>query len=109
MSKKALITGITGQDGAYLTKFLLEKDYRVFGMVRRTVDRSLHNLEELGVSQKVEYLDGDLTDECSIINAVKNIRPDEVYNLGAQSFVGTSWDNPILTTEVNALGPLKML
>jgi len=107
--KKALITGITGQDGAYLTQFLLEKEYRVFGIIRRTVDRSLKNLEELGVARQIEYVDGDLTDECSLIHAVKQVRPDEVYNLGAQSFVGTSWDNPILTTEINALGTLKLL
>lgn len=109
MQKKALITGISGQDGAYLTKLLLEKGYRVFGLVRRTVDRSLKNLEELGVRDKIEYLDGDLTDECSLLNAVRLVRPDEVYNLGAQSFVGTSWDNPVLTTEVNAMGPMKLL
>ncbi len=108
-AKKALITGISGQDGSYLTKLLLDKGYRVFGLVRRSVDRSLKNLEDMGVVDKIEYADGDLTDECSVMKAVKSIRPDEVYNLGAQSFVGTSWDNPILTTEVNALGPLKLL
>lgn len=109
MSKKALITGVTGQDGAYLSRFLLENGYQVYGLHRRVTDRSFKNLEELGISQQVNYIDGDLTDECSLIRAVKNIRPDEVYNLGAQSFVGLSWDNPILTTEINALGVLKLL
>lgn len=110
MGKKvALITGITGQDGAYLSKLLLEKGYSVWGLTRRTVDRSFHNLEELGVYKDIKFFDGDLTDECSLINAVKSIRPDEVYNLAAQSFVEVSWDVPVLTTEVNALGPLKLL
>lgn len=109
MEKCALITGITGQDGAYLARFLLEKGYRVYGLVRRAVDRHFSNLESLGVASQVRYLDGDLTDECALRHAVKRIRPDEVYNLGAQSFVGASWDNPILTTEVNALGTLKLL
>ena len=109
MEKRALITGITGQDGSYLSKLLLEKGYKVYGLMRRAVDRSMKNLEELGLVSSIEFLDGELTDECSLIHAVKVSRPDEVYNLGAQSFVGTSWDNPIYTTEVNAFGPLKLL
>lgn len=106
---KAFITGITGQDGAYLTRLLLEKGYQVFGLIRRNVDRTMHNLCELGVENKIEYVDGDLTDECSLLNAIKSVRPDEVYNLGAQSFVGSSWNNPVLTTEINALGVIKLL
>lgn len=109
MKKTALITGITGQDGSYLSKFLLEKDYSVYGIIRRTVDRNFKNLEELGVYNKVNFLDGDLSDECSIMNAIRVLRPDEVYNLGAQSFVGVSWDMPVITTEVNSLGTLKLL
>lgn len=109
MAKKALITGVTGQDGAYLAKFLLEKDYEVFGLVRRMVNRNFENLEYLGVADKVEYVDGDMTDEASLINAVKTIYPNEIYNLAAQSFVGTSWDQPVVTCEVNAVGVLKLL
>lgn len=109
MAKKALITGVTGQDGAYLAKFLLGKDYEVYGLVRRTVNRDFSNLEYLGVADKVECLDGDLTDEASLINAVKRIYPDEIYNLAAQSFVGTSWDQPVVTCEINAMGVLKLL
>lgn len=107
--KKAFITGITGQDGAYLSEFLLNKGYKVYGLMRRVVSRGVHNLDSLGIRDKIEFVDGDLTDECSLINAVKKIQPDEVYNLGAQSFVGSSWDSPMLTTEVNALGTLRLL
>lgn len=107
--KKVLITGITGQDGAYLAKLLLEKDYKVYGLVRRIVNRSYDNLEYLNIADKVDYVNGDLTDEVSLINAVKTIQPDEVYNLGAQSFVGTSWDQPLITSEINAMGTLKLL
>ncbi len=109
MAKKALITGVTGQDGAYLAKFLLDKGYQVFGLVRRMVNRNFENLEYLGVADKIEYIDGDLTDEASLINAVKTIYPDEIYNLAAQSFVGTSWDQPVVTCDVNAVGVLKLL
>ena len=109
MKKTALITGITGQDGAYLSKLLLGKGYEVWGLMRRTVDRSFHNLEELGIYKDIKFFDGDLTDECSLMNVIKTLHPDEVYNLGAQSFVGVSWDIPVMTTEVNALGPLKLL
>jgi GDPmannose 4,6-dehydratase len=109
MKKTALITGITGQDGAYLSKLLLEKEYQVYGLMRRIVDRNFKNLETLGIYDKVQFLDGDLTDECSLIQAIKTIRPDEVYNLAAQSFVGVSWDVPLLTAEVNAMGTLKLL
>lgn len=107
--KKALITGITGQDGAYLANFLLDKGYEVFGLVRRTVNRSFENLEYLGIANKVDCLDGDLADEASLINAVKRIYPDEIYNLAAQSFVGTSWDQPVVTCEINGMGVLKLL
>lgn len=109
MAKKALITGLTGQDGAYLAKFLLAKGYEVYGLVRRTVNRNFANLEYLGIENKVECLDGDLTDEASLINAVKRIYPDEIYNLAAQSFVGTSWDQPVVTCEINGMGVLRLL
>jgi GDPmannose 4,6-dehydratase len=109
MNKTALITGITGQDGAYLSKLLLEKKYKVYGLVRRVVNRQLGNLQYLGVDKDIHYVDGDMTDECSLINAVKTIRPDEVYNLAAQSFVASSWDYPVTTTNINALGVLRLL
>jgi GDPmannose 4,6-dehydratase len=107
--KKALITGITGQDGAYLAKFLLSKDYKVYGLIRRIVNRNFTNLEYLGIEGDVEYIDGDLTDEASLTHVIRTVRPDEVYHLAAQSFVGTSWDQPIITSETNALGTLKLL
>jgi GDPmannose 4,6-dehydratase len=107
--KKALITGITGQDGAYLAKFLLSKGYQVHGLVRRVVNRDFDNLKYLGIYKDIEYVSGDLTDEVSLINAIRTIRPDEIYHLAAQSFVGTSWDQPIVTSETNAIGTLKLL
>lgn len=107
--KRALITGITGQDGAYLAKFLLEKGYTVFGLVRRLSTPNYWRLEELGVKDQVEYLDGDLIDQDSLNNAVKQSQPDEVYNLAAQSFVATSWKQPVLTSEVDALGVIRIL
>ncbi|PLX25832.1 GDP-mannose 4,6-dehydratase [Candidatus Parcubacteria bacterium] len=107
--KKALITGITGQDGAYLAKLLLGKDYKVYGLIRRIVNRDFSNLEYLGIDKDIELVDGDLTDEASLINVIKTVKPDEVYNLAAQSFVGTSWDQPLVTSEINALGTLKLL
>jgi len=109
MAKKALITGVTGQDGAYLAQFLLDKGYEVFGLVRRMVNRNFENLEYLGIENKIDLVDGDLTDEASLINVIKRIYPDEIYNLAAQSFVGTSWDQPMVTCEINGMGVLKLL
>jgi GDPmannose 4,6-dehydratase len=107
--KTALITGILGQDGAYLAKLLLEKGYKVYGVMRRYSAPNFENLEFLGISGKVELLSADMIDECSLINLIKTIKPDEVYNLAAQSFVGDSWDQARLTTEVNSLGVLYLL
>jgi GDPmannose 4,6-dehydratase len=104
--KKALITGITGQDGAYLAKFLLEKNYEVVGTFRRTSHRSLERLEVLDLMNKVELVKMDLTDQISINKTIKYTQADEVYNLGAQSFVGASFDQPLLTSNVNGLGAL---
>ncbi len=104
--KKALITGITGQDGAYLAKFLLEKNYEVMGTFRRTSHRSLERLEVLDLMNKVELIKMDLTDQISINKTIKYSQPDELYNLGAQSFVGASFDQPLLTSNVNGLGAL---
>lgn len=109
MAKRALITGILGQDGPYLAKYLLSKDYKVYGMIRRYSSPKFENLDYLGITNQVEYIEGDLTDDASLINIIKNIRPEEVYNLAAQSFVGSSWDQAKLTTEINALGTLNML
>lgn len=109
MKKIAFITGMTGQDGPYLAKFLLEKGYRVYGLMKRYSNPNLDNLEFLEIKDKVELLIGDLTDENSIANIIRTIRPDEVYNLGAQSFVGASWDLNKITTEVNSIGPLNIL
>jgi len=109
MAKSALITGILGQDGPYLAKFLLEKGYRVYGMIRRYSNPNFSNLDDLGITHKIDFVDGDLIDESSLINLIKNFRPEEVYNLAAQSFVGGSWEQAKLTTEVNALGVLYLL
>ena len=109
MKKSALITGLNGQDGAYLAKLLLEKDYRVFGLIRRSTRSVFGNLKYLGIANDLDYIDGDLTDEASLIRAVRLSNPAEVYNLAAQSFVATSWDQPVLTTEIDAVGVLKLL
>lgn len=107
--KTALITGILGQDGPYLAKLLLEKDYKVYGLIRRYSNPNFSNLDYLGITNQIDYIQGDMTDECSLFNIIKSIRPDEVYNLAAQSFVGISWDQAKLTTEINALGVLSLL
>ena len=104
---RALITGITGQDGSYLAEFLLEKGYEVYGMVRRA---STENFERINhIRDKITLVQADLLDQLSIINIMREIKPDEVYNLAAQSFVPTSWTQPVLTGEFNALGVTKVL
>jgi GDPmannose 4,6-dehydratase len=107
--KTALITGILGQDGSYLARLLLEKDYKVYGLVKRESNPNFLNLDYLRITDRVECFSGDLTDEASLINVIKTIRPDEVYNLGAQSLGASSWDQAKLTTDVNALGVLYLL
>jgi GDPmannose 4,6-dehydratase len=109
--KKAIVTGITGQDGAYLARHLLQHDYEVVGINRRssTSEKSYTKLEWLGVADDVKFVDGDLTDISSLIRVINDVAPNEVYNLGAQSFVKTSWDQPILTAQVTGVGPLNML
>lgn len=105
--KTALITGITGQDGSYLAELLLDQGYRVFGLVRRS---STMNFERIAhIQERVELLSGDLTDQSSIMAALQAAAPDEVYNLAAQSFVQTSWTQPVLTGDVTALGVTRML
>ncbi len=104
---KALITGITGQDGSYLADFLLEKGYEVFGMVRRS---STENFERINhIRDKITLVQADLMDQVSMIKIIDQIRPVEVYNLAAMSFVPTSWDQPVLTGEVTALGVTRVL
>jgi len=107
--KKALITGITGQDGAYLTKFLLDKGYEVYGAFRRTPDLNLNGLKYVGVDDKVNYLPLELLEFTNIYRALEKIQPDEIYNLGAQSFVALSFEEPLFTVDVTALGPLRVL
>jgi GDPmannose 4,6-dehydratase len=108
-NKSALITGITGQDGAYLAKFLLDKGYRVFGLHARRSTDTLWRLRHLGIEGEVNLLDGDLTDLSAMIRGMENSAADEVYNLGAQSFVGTSWEQPVLTANVTGIGALNVL
>ncbi|SDW43221.1 GDPmannose 4,6-dehydratase [Marinococcus luteus] len=107
MTKSALITGVTGQDGSYLAEFLLGKDYKVYGLRRRTSTPNFENIEH--VKDQIEWIDGDLTDLSSLINAVQQAQPDEVYNLAAQSFVATSWPQPIATSQITAVGVVNML
>lgn len=107
MSKTALITGITGQDGSYLAELLLEKGYKVYGLIRRTSYINDRRIEHL--MNSIELLEGDLLDQTSLYSAAKVAKPDEIYNLAAQSFVQTSWQQPALTGEYTALGVTKML
>ena len=107
MSKIALILGITGQDGSYLAEFLLKKEYKIYGLIRRT---SLPNTSRLkDILDKIELIEGDLTDQKSLDEAIKLSRPDEVYNLAAQTFNETSWREPELTGNVNGLGVTRVL
>ena len=107
MKKKALITGITGQDGSYLSELLLEKGYEVYGMVRRASVERFDRIAHL--QDRINLVQGDLTDQSSLDEAVKSIQPDEIYNLAAQSFVPTSWNQPTLTGEVTGIGTTRLL
>jgi len=109
MSKHALITGITGQDGAYLSRLLLNKGYEVHGLLARRGSDTLWRLRELGIEGQVKLIDGDLMDLSSLIRALQVSKADEVYNLGAQSFVGTSWQQPVLTAQVDGVGAVNVL
>jgi len=108
---RAFITGITGQDGAYLAEFLLEKGYQVWGLARRSSSGGLHldRLEWLGVLDRITLVEGDLTDLSSLMRIIAEVDPDEVYNLAAQSFVATSWQQPHLTANVTGVGVLNVL
>lgn len=109
MTKKALITGITGQDGAYLAQFLLAKNYQIYGLVARRTSDSLWRLRELNVDSAIKFINGDMIDPASLIRAMEESEAAEVYNLAAQSFVGTSWQQPSLTGQVTALGVTHLL
>jgi GDPmannose 4,6-dehydratase len=109
MAKVALITGVTGQDGSYLAELLIEKGYWVYGLNRRKAVLSDINLANIIHNEKFDLIDGDLMEVNRLNQIIKNIQPDEVYNLAAQSFVPYSWKNPIYTCDVNALGVLRML
>jgi GDPmannose 4,6-dehydratase len=107
--KKAFITGITGQDGSYLAEFLLDKGYKVYGLTRRTSTQNFARIAHIIHHENLELVSGDLIDQHSLTNALKDIQPDEVYNLAAQSFVKASWDQPVLTGEFTALGVVRVL
>src|SRR5437763_16037919 len=107
MKKTALITGITGQDGSYLAELLLAKGYTVVGMVRRTSTVNFDRIKH--IQDKLELVQGDLLDQSSLIEILREYQPQEVYNLAAQSFVPTSWRQPVLTGEFTALGVTRML
>lgn len=111
MAKRALVTGITGQDGAYLSQFLLEKGYEVHGVIRRSSHRGVedHRLRWLGVADRLNLHDGDLADLSSLLRTVNDVQPEEIYNLAAQSFVASSWRQPLLTANVTATGVTNML
>lgn len=109
MAKTALVTGITGQDGAYLSKLLLEKGYKVYGAFRRSASQNVWRLEELGIADQVELVPLDLVEFSNVLRCVEKTRPDEIYNLAAQSFVGTSFEQPLYTSDVDALGVTRLL
>src|SRR5437879_13267193 len=107
MKSRALITGLTGQDGSYLAELLLERGYEVFGVVRRSSSVNCERVAHL--ADQVTFIQADLLDQVSLISALRRARPHEVYNLAAQSFVPTSWEQPVLTAEFTALGVTRML
>src|ERR1700678_3046291 len=109
MTKRALITGVNGQDGAYLAKYLLEKGYSVIGAVRRTSSNDVNRLIELGISKAVEYCDLELLEFSKVMRVVDRSKPDEIYNLAAQSFVALSFEEPVYTGDVGALGVTRLL
>ncbi len=106
-SRTALITGITGQDGSYLAEHLLSLDYRVVGLVRRSASENFWRIKP--IRNEIELIQADLLDQSSLDTAIRQIDPDEVYNLGAQSFVPTSWEQPILTAEFTGVGVTRIL
>ena len=108
-TKVALITGVTGQDGAYLSKLLVKKGYKVYGTARRGASEKFSRLEFLNIKNKINIIDFDLLELSNIQKIIKEIEPDEIYNLAAQSFVPTSFELPILTSDINSLGVVRLL
>ena len=106
---KALITGISGQDGAYLAKLLVDRGYEVYGTFRRTSEMHLDRLRFLGIADRIQFAPLELLEFTNIYNTIDRIQPDEIYNLGAQSFVGVSFEMPVFTADVTGLGPLRLL
>src|ERR1700686_1984494 len=106
-AKTALITGITGQDGSYLAELLLDKGYKVCGMVRRSSTENFQRIEPL--RDRITFFQGDLLDQTSIARVLEQVHPDEIYNLAAMSFVPTSWEQPVLTAEFTAVGVTRLL
>lgn len=109
MKRTAFVTGMTGQDGPYLAKYLVEQGYQVYGLLKRYSNPNLDNIRWLGIENDVELVTGDITDDGCMNHLMRTLRPDEVYNLAAQSFVGISWELNKLTTEINSMGPLNLL
>ena len=109
MSKKALITGISGQDGSYLAQLLLKEGYEVFGVERRTASNDNFRLKYLKIYEDIKIYAYDILDYAVIIKLIQSEKFDEIYNLAAQSFVGASWDNPITTSNINAIGVVNLL
>jgi len=107
--KKALITGVTGMDGSHLTDFLLEKNYKVYGMERRSSSKNRTNTKTFQDNSNFKFVNGDLSDQNSLLRVIRECQPDEIYNLGAQSFVGESWNTPENTGNITGLGVLRML
>lgn len=109
MSKVAIVTGVTGQDGAYLSKLLLEKGYKVYGAARRSASTNYWRLEELGIRNEIEYVSMDLCEYTNIIRTIKKIQPDEFFNLAAQSFVAASFEMPMYTADADGIAVLRIL
>ncbi|MBU4556306.1 MAG: GDP-mannose 4,6-dehydratase, partial [Actinobacteria bacterium] len=107
MNKRALITGLTGQDGSYLAELLLDRGYEVFGLMRRSSSETTERLD--GITDRITIIGGDLLDQTSLMDAIEQASPDEVYNLAAQSFVAESWKEPVYTGDVDGLGVTRLL
>lgn len=108
-TKRALITGITGMDGSHIADLLLGKGYEVYGLVRRSSQKNYRNIQHLIDNNSINLIEGDLTDQSSLIDAIEISRPNELYNMAAQSFVGTSWQQAQLTVDVTGMGPLRIM
>jgi GDPmannose 4,6-dehydratase len=108
-TKRALITGVTGMDGSLLAELLVQKGYQVFGLVRRSSQKNFRNIQDLIDNDSIQLIEGDLTDQSSLIEAIEKSEPDELYNMAAQSYVGTSWAQAQMTIDVTGTGPLRIM